>query len=60
MKLTEKQEKDIIEIFGNPKISTKIKLHVLRFIMNNDIEILLAQISGRERGLKQNANTTFK
>ena len=49
MKLTEKQEKDMIEIFSNPKISKKIKLKVLRFIMDNDMEILLAEIRGRER-----------
>ena len=47
MKLTEKQEKDIIDIFSNPDISKKIKLMFFRLIMNNDIEILLAKIKGR-------------
>ena len=47
MKLTEKQEKDIIDIFSNPNLSKKVKLTFFRFIMNNDIELLLAKIKGR-------------
>ncbi len=49
MKLTEKQEEDIIEIFSNPNISKKVKLTLLRFIMNNNLEILIAKIEGRQR-----------
>jgi hypothetical protein len=49
MKLTEKQEKDIIEIFSNPNISKKVKLLFLRFIMNNDMELLIAKIEERRR-----------
>ncbi len=47
MKLTEKREKDIMEIFSSPEISEKIKIKILRLIMDNDIELLLAKIKGR-------------
>ena len=47
MKLTEKQEEDVIEILSSPDISKELKLVLLRLIINNDIEILLAKIKGR-------------
>ncbi|KKK47346.1 hypothetical protein LCGC14_3156130 [marine sediment metagenome] len=49
MKLTEKQEKDVIDIFSNPNLSKKVKLTFLRFIMNNNLEILIAKIEERRR-----------
>ena len=47
MKLTKKQEEEIIDIFSLPEISKEIKITFLRLIMNNDIEMLLAKIKGR-------------
>ena len=47
MKLTEKQEKDIIKIFSNPKINESIKINFLRHLTNNKMELLLAEIKGR-------------
>ena len=47
MKLTEEIEKDVIEILSSSQLSESTKIQFLRFIMNNNIELLLAEIKGR-------------
>ena len=47
MGITDKQAKAIIEVCSHPKLKEDTKIRLIKFITNNDMEILLTKMQER-------------